>query len=261
MKKTNFIIITLLLVSLLLSACGKKKDDADLTPTPSQASVTTTPDPCSSENIKAEVEKVHKFMREFDDASLLAASTPRDQVRSAIADLQRIRRDAEDQEVPSCLRDLKTYQIAHMNTVINTLVAFMGGTVDQDTMNQGIALARQQHDKYTLELARLLGVTVVAATPKPTVANGTPAETAPVPTGATVTNPGPNSANLRSTPDIGAASPGVLAVNQTATVFGKSADGAWLQVEIPGQPGSKAWVYATLVQLSVDQSTLPVVTP
>jgi hypothetical protein len=50
-----------------------------------------------------------------------------------------------------------------MNTVINTLIAFLGGS-DQKTVDQGIALARQQHDQYTLELARLLGLTVEPAT-------------------------------------------------------------------------------------------------
>jgi hypothetical protein len=64
---------------------------------------------------------------------------------------------------------LKTYQIAHMNSVINTLIAFMGGN-DQQTVDQYLALARQQHDQYTLELARVLGLTVVPAT----IPSGTP---------------------------------------------------------------------------------------
>jgi hypothetical protein len=57
---------------------------------------------------------------------------------------------------------LKLYQVSHMNTVINTLIAFMGGA-DQAAVDQGIALARDQHDRYTLELARLLGLTVEPA--------------------------------------------------------------------------------------------------
>jgi hypothetical protein len=53
-----------------------------------------------------------------------------------------------------------------MNSVIDTLVAFLSGT-DQAIIDQGIAIARQQHDQYTLELARILGITVVPATPAP----------------------------------------------------------------------------------------------
>lgn len=127
---------------------------------------TSTLDPCSRPQIETEVQKVHKYMREFDDASILASNMPREQLSSAIADLQRIRREAEDEQIPGCLTNLKLIQVQHMNTVINTLIVFMGGT-DQQTLDQGISLARQQHDEYTLELARLLGLTVVPATLPP----------------------------------------------------------------------------------------------
>ncbi len=60
-----------------------------------------------------------------------------------------------------------------MNSVINTLIAFMGGA-GQQSLDQGIALARQQHDQYTLELARLLGLTVVPATAPPSAPSETP---------------------------------------------------------------------------------------
>jgi hypothetical protein len=50
-----------------------------------------------------------------------------------------------------------------MNTVIGTLVAFLGGA-DKAALEKSIAIAREQHDQYTLELARLLGLTVVPAT-------------------------------------------------------------------------------------------------
>jgi hypothetical protein len=157
-------------LTALLAACGSGQPEnpvvevvtATSPPTQTEFVPSSTPDPCLPGNIEAEVEKVHKFMREFDDASLLAANMPQEQLGDAIANLQKIRRDAEDQEVPSCLNTLKTYQIAHMNSVINTLIAFMGDT-DQATVDQGIAVARQQHDDYTLELARILGLTVVPA--------------------------------------------------------------------------------------------------
>ena len=113
-------------------------------------------------------------MREFDDAAILAQNTPLEQLSDPIAELQRIRREAEDELVPGCLITLKTHQIDHMNAVIETLVAFMGGT-DQQTLEQGITAAREQHDEYTLELARLLGLTVVPAT---VAVTDTPEETA-----------------------------------------------------------------------------------
>lgn len=85
---------------------------------------------------------MHKLMREFDDASLLASNTPLDQLNPTIANLQRNRRNVEDLRVPSCLTTLKQYQLAHMNTVINTMLGFLSGA-DSESINQNIALARQ----------------------------------------------------------------------------------------------------------------------
>ncbi len=181
-KQHSFAILVILLTALLLSACGDKASNSEETPTVTRTKIptrtatplptftptatateiipTATPDPCAEENIEGEVAKVHKFMREFDDASVLAANMPREQLADAIAGLQKIRRDAEEKLVPQCLVILKTYQIAHMNTVINTLIAFLGSS-NQAIIDQGIALARQQHDQYTLELARVLGLTII----------------------------------------------------------------------------------------------------
>jgi hypothetical protein len=130
-------------------------------------------------------------MREFDDASTLASNVPQAQLSSSISDLQRIRREADDEQIPACLTDLKTYQITHMNAVINTLLAFMRSSAPQAInctnvqpntesagICQNIALAREQHDKYLVELARLLGLTVVPATE---ATGGAPSET-PTPT-------------------------------------------------------------------------------
>jgi hypothetical protein len=175
-KRTN--VLLFLFAAAMLAACGNAPSStstvAITTPdiqyiviTATPPPITSTPDPCAAENIQAEVQKIHAFMREFDDASTLAASRPREELAASIADLQRIRRNAEDQITPPCLVTLKTYQISHMNAVINTLVAFMGGA-DQATVDQGISLARQEHDQYTLELARVLGIPVEqVSTPTP----------------------------------------------------------------------------------------------
>lgn len=251
----------LISVSVLLASCGSKETPTSLPTLPS----TSTPDPCAPDNIKTEVDKVHKFMREFDDASLLAANTPRNQISIAISDLQRIRRDAEDRKVPSCLDTLKDKQLLHMNTVITTLIGFMGGA-DQKTVNQGIATARQQHDEYTIELARLLGMTIVPNTAPP-ILNQTPAPTTPLANktstqvSLSVTNSGPAIANLRSLPMLGAKTIGSLEVGQTTRALAQSSDRAWILVEFPGKQGQTAWVYASLVNLSGSQATLPMVTP
>lgn len=174
MTRNRHILSLSLFLAFLLAACGTFPP-APVTPVENNTPVTQfivvtatpppatdLPDPCAPENIEAEIQKIHAYMREFDDASTLAASRPREELAASIADLQRIRREAEDQSTPACLAALKTHQVSHMNSVINTLISFMGGA-DQATVDQGIALAREQHDRYTLELARLLGVTVEPA--------------------------------------------------------------------------------------------------
>ena len=181
-RNISFIALFILILTVLLTACGgttatSTPAAAETTSAPEQATsapdLSATADPCSLPQLQTEVQKVHRHMREFDDASILASNMAREQLSDPIADLQRIRREAEDEPVPGCLMTLKTHQVEHMNSVIDTLVAFMGGT-DQQTLEKGIAAAREQHDQYTLELARLLGLTVVPATVP--VLN-TPAET------------------------------------------------------------------------------------
>jgi len=100
-------------------------------------------------------------MRQFDDYATLASNTQQSQLVQVIPPLQAIRRAAEDQLVPSCLKDLIGFQLLYMNTTIQTLLAFQSNA-KADVTNAGIAQARQYHGQYTLELARLLGLTVVA---------------------------------------------------------------------------------------------------
>lgn len=166
-KHTQLLIGITLALSILLSACGNTAVPAAATAIP--PTITNTPDPCAKENIGAEVQKVHNFMVEFDDAATLASSLQQAQLPDAIANMQRIRREADALPVPVCLTALKMYEVEHMKTVINTMLAFMRGA-DKDLVNQGVALARQQHDQYAVELARVLGLTIEPATvaPQPT---------------------------------------------------------------------------------------------
>ena len=229
MKLQLSFVIILLLISLVLFACSKKTDPTPtktFTTAPTIAPVSTTtststPDPCAPENISSEAEKVHKLMREFDDAALLASNTPLDQLNPTIANLQRIRRDVEDLRVPICLTTLKQYQLAHMNTVINAMLGFLS-RADSESLNQAIALACQQHDQYTLELVNLLGLTVVA---EPTT-NSTPGTPAAVVTptfaGLYVTNAGSTNVNLRAQPALNAESLGNMNVGASAAVLDRT---------------------------------------
>jgi hypothetical protein len=171
MKKTLVSQICAVILIFLMSSCTPATPPQPVTPT-------KNPDPCAPENLPGEAKKVNDLMREFDDASALASNTPQEKLGSAISELQRIRRQAEDQQVAACLVTLKKHQLEHMNIVIKTMLAFMGGA-GQQMLNDGISQARSEHDLYAVELARLLGVTLVPATAAPLL----PTETiAPSPT-------------------------------------------------------------------------------
>jgi len=194
MKHALLLTITLI-VSVMLGACSSAPAAVDLAqpvcptvvcpavesvpesivvavtmPAPETLAPTATPDPCLEENIPGEVDELHRYMREFDDASSLASAAPLDALPDQISNMQRIRREAEDHFVGICLADLKAYQLSHMNVVINTLMAYMGGS-EQAVVDQGIELARSYHDQYTEELAEVLGLEIqpleIAPTPAP----------------------------------------------------------------------------------------------
>ena len=112
-------------------------------------------------------------MREFDDASQLASNTPVQGLPNIISNLQKIRREAEDLQIPPCLGVLKTHQLNHMNLTIQTLIAFVGGA-SQDTLKNGLEQARKEHDLYSLEIVRLLGITLAPLTATAPVATNTP---------------------------------------------------------------------------------------
>jgi hypothetical protein len=147
---------------LFASACSNQQ-------TPPQAeapaATTTSPDddPCSPQNLPATIQETDDLMREFDDASQLTSNLSAAQLPEVISSLQRIRRDAEDTQIPACLGTLKTHQLNHMNLMIQTLLAFVSDA-NQEALKNGLEMSRQEHDLYSLEIARLLGVTLAPNT-------------------------------------------------------------------------------------------------
>jgi hypothetical protein len=75
-----------------------------------------------------------------------------------------------------------------------------------------------------------------------------------------VTNSGTNELNLRNAPDFNAPAIAVLPVGGSTLALGRTADNQWILVQVPGQSDKNAWIYATVVQLSIPVESLPVVT-
>lgn len=242
-----------------LAACGTIKPAVTATPSPS-----TTPDPCSAKNLPTTITPMNNLMRQFDDYATLAANTPQSQLVQVIPPLQAILRSAEDQAVPSCLQDVKGYQLQYMNTTIQIMLAFESNA-KSDLLAAGREQAHQYHNQYTIGLARLLGLTVVVA---PTATAGAQAPNPSVTPAAaqtvtfTVINQGPNPLNVHVSPSLTSQTIGTLPVGQSVTALGKTAAGEWIEIEAPGQPGKTYWVYTTLVKFSSGNlASLPVVTP
>ena len=204
-------------------------------------------DACSPEKIPAEVERVNQLMRAFDDWSNIALSTPKQGLSDVIANLQSIRRQAQDLPIPECLAQLKEHQLKHMETVINTLLAFLSGS-DTVIVNQGILLARTQHETYNQEYARLLGLTIVPqGTPLPDIlAIGTNTSKTPI--------------NIRRYPVDNADVLAEIKANQSVSLAGQSLDGAWVLAYLPDSSGATGWVLAELLEIQ-DMSVLPQMTP
>jgi len=66
--------------------------------------------------------------------------------------------------------------------------------------------------------------------------------------------------NVRSGPGTDYESIGVMIAGQTATAYGRSAGGSWIQVAYPGVVGGVGWVYSPLVTL-LGGGDIPVLEP
>jgi hypothetical protein len=153
-------LVSVLVFSLVLSACSSS---STATPLPQ---ATATVDPCLPQYARTIAQKMHSHMREFGDASTLASALTVDKLPSAIAEMQRIRRAAQDEPAPSaCLGKLKELEVTHMNVVISIFLAMLNGEKSEN-LQTGIENARKLNDAYNQELASVLGVTLV---PQPTV--------------------------------------------------------------------------------------------
>lgn len=148
------------LVIWLFIGCGSQPNSGQLPGT------TSTVDPCSSDHLPATIQKFNDFTREFDDAVQLASNLPVQQLPDTISNMQRIRRAVEDLDTPSCVTALRTHQLNYMNGMIQTFLAFVGGA-EQASLSTGLTLARQEHELYSLEVVRLLGITLAPETAVP----------------------------------------------------------------------------------------------
>lgn len=251
-------------ISALLAACATVTPPAPATmpPLPSTTSspartLTPTPDLCSPALLPQSVGIVNFYVRRFEPYASLAGHVPSSQYPDLIATMKDIRTATQNQHVPPCLIDLKHNALMWMDATIQTLNTFQSqpacATSALSTHPEacGTALAagetqaRSYNDAYAAELARLAGITPAAPSEAPATH---PATSTPMV--VMVINPGPNPVNLRTFPSLTSQAVGSLAADVAAIALGKTTSGDWLLIEIPGKPGHRAWVYASLVEFT-----------
>jgi hypothetical protein len=126
---------------------------------------TKTIDPCTSENLFAEVKKINNPLLQFEQIVFIARYTPSAELIRPILELQNILFQSQIQEAPSCLATLKLHRDDYFSSVVSYLVHFMGGVKTEvlDTEMQSSLALRQAYEN---ELALITGVNT--PTPLPT---------------------------------------------------------------------------------------------
>ena len=133
MKKT---VILVIVAAMAISSCSliENLTPADPTPIPPTPTLvpTATPDPCASENLMGEVEKIQDLVNAFQDVAFLANFTPQTDLVSPIMEMQAVRRDLQKLDIPACEEAVKTASLNYMNSTINYLAFFMGGETKEN---------------------------------------------------------------------------------------------------------------------------------
>ncbi len=171
------VVVSLVLVlSLVYCAANLTQTPPTPAPTNTESLPTNSPFPtgtlnaCASENLPAQVDRLHAITREFDDTFGLAQTLRLEQAIPLVSEMQRIKRIAEDLDVPPCLVKLKEYQLLYMNSGIEVFTTVYAVTssnpnIDQNTLNSVTVPLLEQvlgaAKLYLDEQAKLMGWTPI----------------------------------------------------------------------------------------------------
>jgi hypothetical protein len=132
------------LIALLLSAgvvtgigCSGSTASGDATPTAVAIATPTSITGCTPTEAQEAVATIEAFqptVDEFNDAVDRARASGRIALSPVVADLQSVRREARDLELPACASPFQTHVVAYMDGVIDALLAFQGGSNDISSM-------------------------------------------------------------------------------------------------------------------------------
>lgn len=260
-KLTLFTILGLCFLLLTIGVMGcsslgsTPKTSIIITSTPDLNKTTTSGDLCSDENKPAEIRKIVRLMRYFDDTSVLAQSTTQQQLAPVLLALGDIMHDAEDVEVPACLETLKTSASNYMRAVFTTMTNFMAG-VQGDAITTQINASREMRTAYEAELASQMGLPYYTVTP---MATWTATPVTPTSTPAPVTVSTEQDIYVLQGPGETYPAIGTFMIGQSTNAIGRTDDQLWLQIELVDHPGYLGWVPVELVNINGSVGDLAVV--
>jgi hypothetical protein len=251
MKWISAFVFLIMMATLFAGCAGEQVSDAagsevdDIVP---------TIDLCVGDAKIEEARRLNRFMIRFDDISVLAQATPREQLAQIILEMQKIRQEAAFEEVQPCFTNLQSKQVNFMNGVIITMTNFLSGAT-AETLEAKINETRELRVQYDAELAALLGMTYVTTTPAPTVipVSDTPTYTpAPVRavfvgTGYIMEGPGDNYTALDT-----------FNQNQEANIIARTADNMWIKISRSQPSQVTGWVSIHFITVDGDLNQVPV---
>ena len=235
--------VLLILMVGLLAGCASEPagNSGDLEPV--SADVVPTTDLCVGDAKVEETRRLNRYMIRFDDISVLAQATPREQLAQIVLEMQKIRQESAFEEVQPCFTNLQSKQVNFMNGVIITMTNFLSGAT-AETLETKINETRQLRTQYDAELADLLGMTYVTTTPAPTVI---PVSDTPTYTATPVRAVAVNNGYIMEGPGDNFTAMNTLLINQEANIIARTADNMWIKISRVQPSEVTGWVAIQLV--------------
>ncbi|MCK4570144.1 MAG: SH3 domain-containing protein [Bacteroidales bacterium] len=255
MKK---IVIIVSMAAIFISSCSVIENliPADPTPVPPTPTFmpTATPDPCASENLLEEVEKVQDLVNAFQDVAYVANFTPQTELILPIMEMQAVRRNLQKLDVPECEEAIKTASLNYMNSTINYLSFFMGGET-KENVDAGIQNSQVLWQVVLGEFNKLLTSAGLVSEELPDIVSAVPQTTD---SNFFVDNDGTQRVNVRSQPNLDADIISQFEPGMQAIGLARNEPGDWLQVNLNGVIG---WVNTEMVTTSAAVEELAVYDP
>ncbi len=242
----------LLFAGLWLTSCASPAANPEVKPPNDQAE--PTQDFCSAANKQEETRRLHRYMVIFDDLSVLAQATPREQLAVVILEMQKVRRDAAFEVVQPCFAAMQSAQVNFMNAVINTMTNFLSG-VQANILEEKIVGTRNLRSVYDIELANNLGMSYVTTTPAPTIP---PPSDTPTFTPTPVRAVGIQDSYILDGPGTQFMAVDTFLTGQEANVIAKSADGQWVKISRVQPSAVTGWIGIQFATLEGDINQVPV---